>query len=49
MSAPMLLGGIVALVTWGILVFGGITTAGLTHLLLAAGVTALVRWWALRA
>jgi len=38
-----------ALVAWAILIFGGITTSGVTHLLLAVGTVLIVRWWALRA
>jgi hypothetical protein len=47
--APTLLVAIVSLVAWVVLIFGGITTAGVTHLLLAVGTVLLVRWWALRA
>ena len=46
---PTLLAGIAALVAWGFLIFGGITSSGVTHLLLAVGSVLLVRWWALRA
>ena len=49
MMALTLLTAIVALVAWAVLVFGGITTSGVTHLLLAVGTVLLVRWWALRA
>ena len=49
MLAPTLLAALVAIVAWAILVFAGITTAGVTHLLLALGTVLLVRWWALRA
>lgn len=49
MQAPILLAGLVAIVAWAILVFGGVTTSGVTHLLLALGTVLLVRWWALRA
>jgi hypothetical protein len=49
MMALTLLAAIVALVAWAVLVFGGITTSGVTHLLLAVGTVLLVRWWALRA
>lgn len=49
MLAPTLLTAIVALVAWAVLIFGGVTTSGLTHLLLAVGTVLLVRWWALRA
>jgi hypothetical protein len=38
-----------ALVAWAVLIFGGITTSGATHLLLAVGTVLIVRWWALRA
>ncbi len=48
MMAPTLLAAIVALIAWAILILGGITTAGVTHLLLAVGTVLLVRWWALR-
>jgi hypothetical protein len=40
---------IAALVAWALIIFGGIATAGVTHLLLALGSVLLVRWWALRA
>ena len=40
---------ITALVAWAFLIFGGLTTSGVTHLLLAVGSVLLVRWWALRA
>jgi hypothetical protein len=40
---------IVALVAWVFLIFGGVATSGVTHLLLAAGTVLFVRWWALRA
>ena len=49
MLAPTLLLAIAALVAWALLIFGGATTAGVTHLLLAVGIVLLVRWWALRA
>jgi hypothetical protein len=49
MMALTLLTAIVALVAWAVLVFGGLTTSGVTHLLLAVGTVLLVRWWALRA
>lgn len=49
MMAPTLLIAIVALAAWAVLIFGGVTTAGATHLLLAVGAVLLVRWWALRA
>jgi hypothetical protein len=45
---PTLLVGIVALIAWAILIFGGITSSGVTHLLLGVGTVLLVRWWALR-
>jgi hypothetical protein len=47
--APTLLAGLAALILWAVLVFGGITSSGVTHLLLAVGTVLLVRWWALRA
>jgi hypothetical protein len=46
---PTLVAGILALLAWAILIFGGITSSGVTHLLLAVGTVLLVRWWALRA
>jgi len=49
MLAPTLLLAIAALVAWAVLIFGGVTTEGVTHLLLAVGIVLLVRWWALRA
>ena len=49
MLAPTLLLAIAALVAWALLIFGGVTTVGVTHLLLAVGIVLLVRWWALRA
>jgi hypothetical protein len=49
MIAPSLLLAIVALAAWAVLIFGGLTMAGATHLLLAVGAVLLVRWWALRA
>jgi hypothetical protein len=49
MLAPTLLVAIAALVAWTLLIFGGVTSAGVTHLLLAVGTVLLVRWWALRA
>jgi hypothetical protein len=49
MMAPTLLMALAALLAWAVLIFGGITTAGVTHLLLAVGSVLLVRWWALRA
>ncbi|MGH7514399.1 MAG: hypothetical protein ACREOQ_15915 [Gemmatimonadales bacterium] len=47
--APTLLAGLAALIAWACLIFGGVTTSGVTHLLLAVGSVLLVRWWALRA
>jgi hypothetical protein len=47
--ASTLLAGLAALILWAVLVFGGITSSGVTHLLLAVGTVLLVRWWALRA
>jgi hypothetical protein len=47
--SPTLIAGILALLAWAILIFGGITSSGVTHLLLAVGTVLLVRWWALRA
>jgi hypothetical protein len=44
-----LIGSIVALVAWAFLIFGGVTTSGVTHLLLAVGTVLFVRWLALRA
>jgi hypothetical protein len=49
MLTPTLIAGILALLAWAILIFGGITSSGVTHLLLAVGTVLLVRWWALRA
>jgi hypothetical protein len=37
-----------SLVAWAVLVFVVSVTAGAVHLLLALGVTLLVRWWAVR-
>jgi hypothetical protein len=48
MMALTLLTAIVAIVAWAVLIFGGLTTSGVTHLLLAVGTVLLVRWWALR-
>jgi len=48
MMALTLVAAIVSLVAWAVLIFGGITTSGVTHLLLAVGTVLLVRWWALR-
>ena len=44
-----LVAAIAALVAWAFLFFGGITSSGVTHLVLAVGTVLLVRWWALRA
>jgi hypothetical protein len=49
MPSLTLVAAMVALVAWAFLIFGGVTTAGVTHLLLALGSVLLVRWWALRA
>jgi hypothetical protein len=49
MSSLTLVAAVVALVAWAFLIFGGVTTLGVTHLLLALGSVLLVRWWALRA
>jgi len=49
MTKATLAGAIAALVAWAFLIFGGVTSAGVTHLLLAVGTVLLVRWWALRA
>jgi len=50
MTLPLtLLAGILALVAWAFIIFGGIAASGVTHLLLAVGTVLLVRWWALRA
>ena len=46
--APTFLAGVAALIIWAVLIFGGITSSGVTHLLLAIGTVLLVRWWALR-
>ena len=46
---PTLLTAIAALVAWALLIFGGVTSSGVTHLLLPVGTVLLVRWWALRA
>lgn len=43
-----LIGAIIALAAWLILTFIRPVGLGLVHLLLAAGVALLVRWWALR-
>ena len=47
--ALTLLAAISSLAAWALLIFGGMTTSGVTHLLLAVGTVLLVRWWALRA
>jgi hypothetical protein len=44
-----LIAAIAALVAWSFIIFGGVSSAGVTHLLLALGTVLLVRWWALRA
>ncbi len=49
MMALTLIVAVVSLVAWAVLIFGGITASGVTHLLLALGSVLLVRWWALRA
>ena len=49
MSALTLVAAVASLAVWALLIFGGVTTAAVTHLLLAAGTILLVRWWALRA
>ena len=43
MMAPTLLAAIIALVAWAVLLFGGVTTSGVTHLLLAVGTVLRVR------
>jgi hypothetical protein len=48
MVALTLLAAVASLVAWAALIFGGVTTLPVTHLLLALGTTLLVRWWALR-
>jgi hypothetical protein len=45
---PTLIVAIAALIIWAVLIFGGITSSGVTHLLLVLGTVLLVRWWALR-
>jgi hypothetical protein len=47
--SPTLLLAVVSLVAWAVLTFGTTVSSGAIHLLLALGVTLLVRWWALRA
>ena len=47
--APTVWIAVAALVVWAVLIFGGVTSSGVTHLLLAVGTVLLVRWWALRA
>ncbi|HEX3234139.1 MAG TPA: hypothetical protein VHR41_08060 [Gemmatimonadales bacterium] len=49
MPSLTLVVAVIALVTWAFLIFGGVTSLGVTHLLLALGSVLLVRWWALRA
>ena len=49
MTKATLPAAIAALVAWALLIFGGVTDSGVTHLLLAIGSVLLVRWWALRA
>ena len=49
MESLTLVAAVVALVAWAFLIFGGVATSGVTHLLLALGSVLLVRWWALRA
>ncbi len=49
MTTATLFAAIAALVAWALLIFGGVTSSGVTHLLLAVGTVLLVRWWALRA
>jgi hypothetical protein len=44
-----LLAAIASIAVWAFLTFGTSLHTGLIHLLLAAGATLLVRWWALRA
>ena len=43
-----LVGAIVALVAWILTTFMVPVGLGIVHLLLAAGVLLLIRWWALR-
>jgi hypothetical protein len=49
MPSLTLVAAVVALIGWAFLIFGGVATAGVTHLLLALGSVLLVRWWALSA
>jgi hypothetical protein len=49
MPSLTLVAAVLALVAWVCLIFGGVTTWAVTHLLLALGSVLLVRWWALRA
>jgi hypothetical protein len=49
MAALTLLAAVASLVAWAVLIFGRVTSLGVTHLLLALGTILLVRWWALRA
>lgn len=43
-----LAGAIVALALWFLLTFAVPVGLGIVHVLLAAGVVLLIRWWALR-
>lgn len=43
-----LIGAIVALALWFVLTFVIKPAVGIVHILLAAGVVLLIRWWALR-
>ncbi len=43
-----LIGAIVALALWFVLTFVVTPALGIVHILLAAGVVLLIRWWALR-
>ena len=43
-----LIGAIVALLAWFVLTVVSPVGLGLIHILLAAGVVLLIRWWALR-
>ncbi|HEU4570163.1 MAG TPA: hypothetical protein VFS07_06300 [Gemmatimonadales bacterium] len=45
---PTLAAALLCLVAWVVFAFILKVGAGVIHLLLAAGVTLLVRWWALR-
>ena len=44
-----LLVAVLSIAVWAVLVFGTGVSSGAVHLLLAVGITLLVRWWALRA